>query len=78
MIFYTGGGVLVRESSSLCQHILAIPRQPIRYHRRRRIKKKWAKRYGYKTKCIGYGYELNGIGIVGCPHWLRSITESTP
>lgn len=67
------GGIDVTVSKSLCQELAVRPKRP---HRRRRIQKKWIRRYGMVMHCDGHGYQMAGVGIVGCPHWVAKLRKS--
>jgi hypothetical protein len=74
-------GMTVTKNDLLCApSTFAQPKRP---HRRRRIQKKWIKRYGYlMTQCSGRderglrAYQMAGIGIVACPHAFDLITKA--
>ncbi len=50
--------------------------RPKRPHRRARIRKKWLRRYGWVLKCDGHGYQMAGVGLVGCPHFVAKIRKA--
>lgn len=46
---------------------------PARKHKKRRINKKWLKRYGYKEVPDTAVYFAKGIGIVGHPKTIEKL-----
>lgn len=62
------------EGVSDCQkeYAVLVPKQvQVRKHKKRRINKKWAKRYGYKTTCpLKFGECL----IIGDQMWMNQET----
>jgi len=63
-------GIKVTISRMLCQQEFVRWRKS---HRKARINKKWHKRYGPVTVCKGHGYQVAGIGIVGCPCFVNKL-----
>lgn len=76
MMFGLPPGIPIRVDRNLCQERPIRPRRP---HRKKRIRNKWIKRYGWVMGgCPTFGYNLAGFGIVACPHWvavLKSIDD---
>ncbi len=65
-------GISVTVNDMLCRNDKMV--RPKRPHRRARVQKKWIRRYGWVMGgCTGHGYEMAGVGLVGCPHWVARL-----
>lgn len=67
-------GIKVYTSSICCKEEFARWRRP---HRQKRIAKKWRKRYGAVYACPGNGYNVKGMGIYGCPHFVEKLKKAS-
>ena len=62
MIKELQGGYGMNSATLYFDEFIAVPR---RKHKKKRIQKKWAKRYGFITKCIPIGMKINDIQATG-------------
>lgn len=44
-------------------------------HRKKRINKKWHKKYGAIYACKGHAYQVAGVGVVACPCILSKLRK---
>lgn len=66
-------GINLTVSRYLCKTEFSHWRRP---HRKKRIAKKWRKRYGAVMKpCPGVAYQIAGMGVVSCPCIAAKICE---
>ena len=65
-------GMRVLVDPNICEKVFV---RWLKSHRKSRINKKWHKKYGATIKCNGVAFEVNGIGLVCCPHFKQLMDK---